>query len=42
MIEMNTTVSAIKGVLDNLRMQIGVLDAEIKAAVGYGSDIHHQ
>ena len=31
MIEMNTTASAIKGVLDNLRMQIGVLDAEIKA-----------
>ena len=28
---MNTTASAIKGVLDNLRMQIGVLDAEIKA-----------
>mmetsp|Transcript_2886 Transcript_2886/g.5211 ORF Transcript_2886/g.5211 Transcript_2886/m.5211 type:complete len:139 (-) Transcript_2886:226-642(-) len=31
MIEMNTTASAIKGVLDNLRMQIGILDAEIKA-----------
>ena len=28
---MNTTASAIKGVLDNLRMQIGLLDAEIKA-----------
>lgn len=31
MIEMNTTASAIKGVLDNLRMQIGLLDAEIRA-----------
>lgn len=30
-IEMNRTSSAIKGVLDNLRMQIGILDAEIKA-----------
>jgi hypothetical protein len=31
MIEMNTTASAIKGVLDNLRMQLGLLDAEIRA-----------
>jgi chromosome segregation ATPase len=31
MIEMNTTASAIKGVLDNLRMQLGLLDDEIRA-----------
>mmetsp|Transcript_2472 Transcript_2472/g.2433 ORF Transcript_2472/g.2433 Transcript_2472/m.2433 type:complete len:146 (+) Transcript_2472:91-528(+) len=31
MIEMNSTASAIKGVLDNLRMQLQILDSEIKA-----------
>lgn len=31
MIEMNSTASGIKGVLDNLRMQLQILDAEIKA-----------
>eukprot|EP00602_Paraphysomonas_sp_CaronLab_P007813 CAMPEP_0185031050 /NCGR_PEP_ID=MMETSP1103-20130426/18289_1 /TAXON_ID=36769 /ORGANISM="Paraphysomonas bandaiensis, Strain Caron Lab Isolate" /LENGTH=137 /DNA_ID=CAMNT_0027566411 /DNA_START=132 /DNA_END=545 /DNA_ORIENTATION=- len=31
MIEMNSTASAIKGVLDNLRMQLQMLDDEIKA-----------
>lgn len=31
MIEMNSTASAIKGVLDNLRMQLQILDSEIKS-----------
>jgi hypothetical protein len=30
-IEMNRTASGIKGVLDNLRMQLQILDQEIKA-----------
>jgi hypothetical protein len=31
MIEMNSTASAIQGVFDNLRMQLQMLDGEIKA-----------
>lgn len=31
MIEMNSTASAIQGVLDNLRIQLQILDNEIKA-----------